>query len=144
MSIQEVVVAELQVKQVDGFSKYLGLPTIVGKNNKDVLNYVVDKVLKRIQGWKKRFLNRAGKEILIKIVAQAVPNYLMPVFLLPLGIVDNIEKALNGFSWRSSNDSGIHWAAWHRLARSKEEGGLGFRRLRDFNVAFLLNKGGDL
>jgi hypothetical protein len=42
-------------------------------------------------------LSQAGKEVLIKSVAQAIPSYCMSVFLLPSSIGDDIEKMLNSF-----------------------------------------------
>lgn len=39
--------------------------------------------------------------------------------------------------WNSGqkNNSKINWVAWSRMSRHKHAGGLGFRCLRDFNIA---------
>ena len=44
-------------------------------------------------------LSRAGKEILLKIVVQAVPNYVMNVFLFPKELYSEIERMFNSFWW---------------------------------------------
>jgi hypothetical protein len=49
--------------------KYLGLPVRVGKSKSAAFAYLKDRIWKRIQGWKEKFLSWAGKEILIKTVA---------------------------------------------------------------------------
>ncbi|KAM6569414.1 hypothetical protein CsatB_017399 [Cannabis sativa] len=90
-----------------------------------------------------KFLSRAGKEILIKTVAQSLPSYAMSVFLLPLDITRDMEKAMNKFWWQGANNNknGIHWFSWDRLCSHKSKGGMGFRHLRDFNVAMLAKQG---
>lgn len=55
----------------------------IGRKKKKVFGFVVDKVRNKIQSWKNMFLSIAGKEILIKSVAQAVPNYVISVRLPP-------------------------------------------------------------
>ena len=35
--------------------------------------------------------------MLIKVVAQAVPAYAMSVFKLPIGLCDDMQKAITGF-----------------------------------------------
>lgn len=49
--------------------RYLGLPVHVGISRTSMFAYLKDKVWKRIQGWKEKFLSWAGKEILIKAIA---------------------------------------------------------------------------
>ncbi|GJS88481.1 ribonuclease H-like domain-containing protein [Tanacetum coccineum] len=59
----------------------------------------LDKIKKKLGGWKEKTLSIAGKEVLIKSVAQAMPMYVMNIFLLPETLIDDIHKALNLFWW---------------------------------------------
>jgi hypothetical protein len=45
-----------------------------------VFAYLKERIWLRIQGWKEKMLSWAGKEILIKAVAQAIPTFVMGVF----------------------------------------------------------------
>lgn len=97
----------------------------------------------RISSWQKRLLTRGGKEVLLMSVAQAMPIFAMLVFLLPATVCDNIEKAMNRFWWNKGvgESKGIHWFSWLRMDVSKCSGGLGFKRLREFNIALLAKQG---
>ncbi|XP_030477887.1 uncharacterized mitochondrial protein AtMg00310-like [Cannabis sativa] len=48
----------------------------------------------------------------------------MSVFLIPLGICQDIEKIMANFWWKtkSSNGQGIIWMSWDRMAAPKESG----------------------
>ena len=87
--------------------------------------------------------SRAGKEILLKSVAQAIPNFVMSMILLPLGLCHDIERMLNGFWWGSKlcSGKGITWMRWDHLYAPKSFGGIGFRRIHEFNLAFLCKQG---
>lgn len=61
-------------------SNYLGLPSLIGRSKKRVLGFLKDRVTKRIDGWKSKPISRAGKSILIRNVAQAMPSYCMTCF----------------------------------------------------------------
>ncbi|KAL4310628.1 hypothetical protein GQ457_01G034890 [Hibiscus cannabinus] len=79
-----------------------------------------------------------GKEVLIKSVLQAVPVYAMHCFLLPITLCRAMEQIMAKFWWRNNgSNKGIHWTTWTQLTRSKNEGGVGFRNLSQFNVALL-------
>uniref|UniRef100_A0A803PH14 Reverse transcriptase zinc-binding domain-containing protein n=1 Tax=Cannabis sativa TaxID=3483 RepID=A0A803PH14_CANSA len=75
-------------------SMYLGLPSSMGQNKTAALGFLKEKLRKRLQSWGSKFLSRAGKEILIKTVAQALPSYAMSVFLLSLEIVRDMESMM--------------------------------------------------
>jgi hypothetical protein len=49
--------------------RYLGLPIYLGRSKSKAFGFLLEKVWKKIQGWKERFLSKAGKEILVKAVA---------------------------------------------------------------------------
>lgn len=62
----------------------------------------------------------------------------MNLLLIPNEICDKIEKGTNDFWWgKGGVNGGIKWLSWDRLCTVKEEGGLGFRKLKEFHVAML-------
>lgn len=85
------------VKEVDKQEKYLGLPTIIVRSKKAIFSSLKDRIWKKLQGWKEKFLSRAGKEILIKSVIQAIPIYMMSIFRLPDGLIDEIHALFARF-----------------------------------------------
>ena len=97
-----------------------------------------DRVWKKLQGWKEKFLSKVGKEILIKSVIQAIPIYMMSIFRLPCGLVDQIHALFAKIWWGSSNTHRkIHWHSWSHTCLPKSKGGMGFRDLKCFNTALL-------
>lgn len=62
----------------------------------------------------------------------------MSLLLLRVEVCESIEKKMNAYWWSGgSNQKGIKWMAWERLCEVKEGGGLGFKKLSEFNVATL-------
>lgn len=139
---KESINQHLQMVEANDQSTYLGLPNVIGRNKSAILGFLKDKVDMKIRSWEGSYVSRAGKEILVKQVAQTLPSYAMNVFLLPLEITRNIEKSLTRFWWKSAqnNKSKINWMSWERLAKHKNVGGMGFRHFRDFNIAMLGNQ----
>ena len=67
--------------------KYLGLPANVGLDKTDCFQFLIERIVKRISGWKEKLLPPGGKEILLKAVIQAIPTYAMSVFKIHKKIV---------------------------------------------------------
>lgn len=137
---KEMICQALHIKEADNSSKYLGLPNIMGRKKTVVFGYLRDRVKSSIQIWNEKKVSKPSKEVLIKMVAQAIPSsFAMNVFQLPVELTREIEKCMSKFYWSTSqeNNSKISWMSWDRMAKHKHIGGLGFRNLRDFNVAML-------
>ena len=64
----------LGVLEIIQYERYLGLPSLVGRNKKASFNYIKDRVWKKLQDWKEKLLSQAGRVILIKVVVQAIPT----------------------------------------------------------------------
>jgi len=92
----------------------------------------------KLNGWKEKLISKGGKEVLIKAVVQAIPQYAMAIFKIPTSICKSVERKIARFWWQNnSTKPGIHWTTWEVLKQSKIHGGLGFRDLLAFNRALL-------
>ncbi|GAA0141549.1 hypothetical protein LIER_02669 [Lithospermum erythrorhizon] len=68
---------------------------------KEVFGYIINRVANRLKGWKGKLLSEAGKEVLIKSVATAIPNYVM---------IGDLNSTMARFWWAGSEkERGIHW-----------------------------------
>lgn len=112
-----------------------------GRKKKLVFSLVIDRVWKKVKGWKGGFLSRAGKEVLIEAVPQSIPTYIMSCYRLPENCCKEIEAILARFWWGSKErERKIHWMSWDQMAYSKGVGGMGFRGIRNFNTSLLDKK----
>ncbi|CAN1726075.1 LINE-1 retrotransposable element ORF2 protein [Linum perenne] len=119
-------------------SKYLGVPTDWGRSRKETFSYLIERMERQGQNWKGSILSHAGKETLIKAVIQAIPNYIMSVFLLPKSLTKKMDRILRNFFWAGNmNKRSIHWCNEKILCSSKQDGGLGFKNFGDFNLSLL-------
>lgn len=110
----------------------------VDRSKKIIFSFVIDRVWKKLKGWKEKCLSRAGKETLIKAIAQAIPNYIMSCYKFPESCCKDIETMLAKFWWGSEEGvRKVHWLSWSNLAKNKKNGGMGFREFSEFNKALL-------
>lgn len=83
-------------------------------------------------------LTPAGKEVLIKSVITAIPAYPMAVFKFTDGVCNNLDSEIAKFWWGSSEmGTKIHWLSWDKLGLPKQYSGIGFRNLKNYNLALL-------
>lgn len=74
--VEEVRVC-LPARVVDKHEKYLGLPIEMGRFKREVFSWLRERVWSKIRSFGNNFLSKAGKEVLIKSVIQAIPTYVM-------------------------------------------------------------------
>lgn len=128
----------LQVHDEQLSDRYLGIPTEVGQAKDGTFKYIRDRVWEKIKGWMEKLLSYAGKEVLIKAVAQAIPVYSMSYFSLPRGISGSITSLIIQFWWGSKRGKRKPcWVSWDVCTKPKYLAGLGFRDIDLFNTSLL-------
>ncbi|XP_068323161.1 uncharacterized protein [Pyrus communis] len=97
----------LGMERVDYHDCCLGLPVFVGQSKKETFAYIKDRLWKKLNGWPGSLLSNAGKEILVKTIAQAIPLYTMQTFLLPKSFCEDLNKMVAQFWW--GRKAGMRW-----------------------------------
>ncbi|KAJ1387738.1 Ribonuclease H-like superfamily [Sesbania bispinosa] len=122
----------------DDPGKYLGLPSVWGRSRNQSLAWIKERVLSKMDGWKERFLNQAGKAVLIKAVIQSISSYAISVVRFPKNLCDKLSSEVARFWWRKlGKPRGIHWKRWGLILVPKDRGGMGFRDFFHQNSALL-------
>ncbi|KAJ4771882.1 LINE-1 reverse transcriptase [Rhynchospora pubera] len=81
---------------------YLGLPLTVLKPTRQDFQPLIDKVKKKLEGWKGALMSRAGKIVLASSVLSSVPVFFMSVFKLPAWVIKAIDQIRRNFIWATT------------------------------------------
>ncbi|KAL2227972.1 UNVERIFIED_CONTAM: hypothetical protein Sindi_1776900 [Sesamum indicum] len=84
-----------------------------------------------------RKLSQGGRAKLIKAVIQAIPGYVMGCFRIPDSLLAEIESMTTKFFWHGELESRTYWVSWGKVCQPMKVRGLGFRRLKEYNMALL-------
>ena len=68
-----------------------------GRSKVNTFKDLQKKVSKRVMGWKEKNISKAGREVLIKTVAQAIPTYSMSIFKIPRAVCDRMNSVLANY-----------------------------------------------
>ena len=85
--------------------KYLGVPLHYGKLSREDIQPLVDKMLKKMAGWRGRLLSYAGKLVLIKSCLASISVYLFSFIKFPKWAIRVIHSHLGNFLWDDSPTS---------------------------------------
>ena len=117
---------------------YLGIEVGGNSRKEKFWEPVLNKLKSRLNVWKGRFLSMAGRICLVKSVITAVPLYYLSLFKASKSVCKSIISIQRRFLWGWGKDNKpISWISWKNLCKPREEGGLGIRDIRKFNVALL-------
>jgi hypothetical protein len=117
---------------------YLGMP--LGAFYKSVSTWkgVVEKMERKLAGWKRMYLSKGGRLTLIKSMLSNLPTYLLLLFPIPLRVANRLEKIQRDFLWGGIGDEAkFHLVKWNRICTPLHSGGLGVHNLTQFNQALL-------
>jgi len=116
---------------------YMGLPIGGDPRKLKFWQSLIDLIKSRLSGWKSRNLTLGGRLVIIKSVFSSLPVYFLSFFKAPAGIISSIESIFNFFLGGCEEVRKISWINWDTICSKKEEGGLGVRRIREFNLPLL-------
>ena len=80
---------------------------MIWRKTKSFFKEIKLRVLNKIGSWQHKYFSSGGKEVLIKVVAQAVPSYAMSVFKIPMGLCKDIQRAVARFWWGTKQEKKI-------------------------------------
>lgn len=102
----------------------------MGRNNKNSFKEIKEKLAKKLARWKEKLLSKAGKEILIKAVAQVIPTYAMSCFKIPDALCEEMTNLMRNFWWGQQKEKRkMAWLSWDKLCTLKSHSGMGFKHL---------------
>ena len=115
----------LGMRKMKKDAKYLGIPLFRSAKNSQDMKFLVEKVNRRIEGWKSKLLSKAGRTCLIQTVGASLPIYTAASDVIPVKIAKQIDISLRDFWWgRWDNNKPVYTIAWSSICKSKFYGGL--------------------
>lgn len=126
---------KLGMKECDHKGTYLGLPFCTGTSVSSPFKPLIDKLKRKLGGWKTKVLSQAGRCVLIKSVAQFILVYTMQTFFLPKAICAKLDGFMRDFWWgfKEGDQKNLYLTAWKNIYSPKQAGGLGFRLCDEMN-----------
>ena len=107
-------------KKIEFPIKYLGVPLHLTKLRREDLQPVIDKIIKRIAGWKGSLVSYAGRLVLLKSCLASIPIYLLSVIKFPRWAIDMINSHMGHFLWNNTKEKHkYHLANWQLVSRKR-------------------------
>ena len=81
--------------------KYMGIPLHYAKLRRKDIQSVIDKIVKRIAGWKGKLLSYGGRLTLLKACLSSIPVYTMYVIKFPKWALQATNSQMPHFFWNN-------------------------------------------
>ncbi|KAJ9675215.1 hypothetical protein PVL29_024243 [Vitis rotundifolia] len=117
---------------------YLGLPLGAPYKSTRVWDAVEERFRKRLSLWKRQYLSKGGRLTLLQSTLSSLPTYFLSLFVIPKRVRARLEKIQRDFLWGGGAlENKPHLVSWKTICTTKNDGGLGIRKLATFNKALL-------
>ncbi|CAA7044678.1 unnamed protein product [Microthlaspi erraticum] len=91
------------IQSLRDLGKYLGMPVLQKRMNKDTFGEVLARVSAKLAGWKSCVLSMAGRLTLTKAVLSSIPVHSMSSIMLPQSTLSGLDKLSRSFLWGSNS-----------------------------------------
>lgn len=117
---------------------YLGLPLGARYKCVSIWDHLLEKFRRRLALWKRRYLSKGGRVVLIMATLQNLPVYMLSSRIAPVKVVEEIEKMIRLFLWGTREGKRkMHLVSFEGVCLPKDFGGLGIKRVREINLSLL-------
>ena len=135
---RDVLSNTLGFSSTENLGKHLGFPLKHARSRKHDFDFVLDRVKKKLIGWKANLLSMAGRLVLIHASSSTIPNYVMQQASIPSKILKGIDRLNRNSLWSSFDQARkMHWVKWDVVTKPKALGGLGLQSASGRNTALL-------
>ena len=113
---------------------YLGMPLGSLHKTASIWNPILEKMEKKLSGWKRLYLSKGGRLTLLKSTLSSLPTYFLSLFTIPKAVVSRLERIQRNFLWGSLVECFKYpLVAWENVCFPRELGGLGIWKLVPFH-----------
>uniref|UniRef100_A0A2N9EXD0 Reverse transcriptase domain-containing protein n=1 Tax=Fagus sylvatica TaxID=28930 RepID=A0A2N9EXD0_FAGSY len=117
---------------------YLGLPLGARYKSKALWDPVLEKMGRKLAGWKKLYLSKGARLTLIKSTVSSLPVYFLSLFPIPATVNHRIERLQREFLWGGMGDAPkFPLVNWKTVCQPVHCGGLGIKNHAVLNQALL-------
>ena len=110
MDTRESLCDILGFHSTPNLGNYLGFPIKHRGGRNEDLNFILERVKQKLEGWKANLLSLVGRAIRIQASTITIPAYVMQCTTLPKKLLDNLDRVNRNFLWGSTDDAKkVHW-----------------------------------
>ena len=77
--------------------KYLGMPLGTSYKTASIWNPILEKIEKKLAGWKRLYLSKGGRLTLLKSTLSSLPTYYLSLFTILVAMADRLERIQRKF-----------------------------------------------
>ena len=84
--LKEEISERLGIRETNNIGKYLKFPLKHRGVPRNPYNFIMEKVMNKLVGWKVKCLSFVGQAVLIKSIMSSIPNHVMRGVVLPVHV----------------------------------------------------------